>query len=106
MPGIGRRLVRLGRGPQAAAPAVWVDVMVLSLSAKGVTTGEIAAICEDTYGQAMSKDPISRITDKVTEWLNPPLDPVPDIPPPKGRDREWALHNRVGQWFESAGFEE
>ena len=57
-----------------------VDAMVLSLSAKGLTTGEIAAFFEDTYGQAMSKDTISRITDKVveemTEWQNRPLDPV------------------------------
>jgi transposase-like protein len=57
-----------------------VDEMVLSLSAKGLTTGEIAAHFEEVYGQAMSKDTISRITDKVieemVEWQNRPLDPV------------------------------
>ncbi len=57
-----------------------VDAMVLSLSAKGLTSGEICAFFADTYGQAMSKDTISRITDKVieemVEWQNRPLDPV------------------------------
>ena len=57
-----------------------VDAMVLSLSAKGLTSGEICAFFADTYGQAMSKDTISRITDKVveemTEWANRPLDSV------------------------------
>jgi transposase-like protein len=57
-----------------------VDAMVLSLTAKGLTSGEICAFFADTYGQAMSKDTISRITDKVieemTEWQNRPLDPV------------------------------
>ena len=36
-----------------------VDAMVLSLSAKGLTSGEICAFFADTYGQAMSKDTIS-----------------------------------------------
>lgn len=55
-----------------------VDEMVLSLSAKGLTTGEIGAFFADTYGQQLSKDTISRITDKVieemVEWQNRPLD--------------------------------
>ncbi len=55
-----------------------VDEMVLSLSAKGLTTGEIAGFFADTYGQELSKDTISRITDKViaemVEWANRPLD--------------------------------
>lgn len=57
-----------------------VDEMVLSLSAKGLTTGEIAGFFADTYGQELSKDTISRITDKViaemVEWANRPLDAV------------------------------
>ena len=57
-----------------------VDEIVLSLSAKGLTTGEISAHFEQIYGAAMSKDTISRITDKVveemTEWQNRPLDEV------------------------------
>jgi hypothetical protein len=57
-----------------------VDEMVLSLSAKGLTTGEIAAFFDETYGQLLSRDTISRITDKVieemVEWRNRPLDIV------------------------------
>jgi transposase-like protein len=49
----------------------------LSLTAKGLTTGEIAAHFHDVYGATVSKDTISRITDKVieemTEWCNRPL---------------------------------
>jgi putative transposase len=57
-----------------------VDEIVLSLSAKGLTTGEIGAHFDDVYGAKVSKDTISRITDKVltemAEWCNRPLDPV------------------------------
>jgi hypothetical protein len=53
---------------------------VLSLSAKGLTTGEIAAHFHDVYGATVSKDTISRITDTVVaemnEWCNRPLDPI------------------------------
>jgi hypothetical protein len=51
---------------------------VLSLSAKGLTTGEIAAHFAEVFGARVSKDTISRITEKVigemTEWQNRPLD--------------------------------
>ncbi|QGK72250.1 IS256 family transposase [Allosaccharopolyspora coralli] len=57
-----------------------IDEIVLSLSAKGLTTGEIAAHFGDVYGASVSKDTISRITDKVvaemTDWSNRPLDRV------------------------------
>lgn len=57
-----------------------IDEIVLSLTAKGLTTGEIAAHFGDVYGATVSKDTISRITDKVigemTEWCNRPLEPV------------------------------
>ena len=57
-----------------------VDEIVLSPSAKGLTTGEIAAHFDDVYGATVSKDIISRITDKVLAemvgWANRPLDPV------------------------------
>jgi len=57
-----------------------VEEIVLSLSAKGLPTGEIAAHFDDAYGAKVSKDTISRITDKVigemTEWANRPLDSV------------------------------
>lgn len=42
-----------------------VDEIVLSLTAKGLTAGEIAAHFDDVYGAKVSKDTISRITDKI-----------------------------------------
>ncbi|QQQ64278.1 IS256 family transposase [Paenarthrobacter ureafaciens] len=57
-----------------------IDEVVLSLSARGLTTGEIAAHFEEVYGARVSKDTISRITEKVAaelaEWSSRPLDPV------------------------------
>jgi putative transposase len=57
-----------------------VDEIVLSLTARGLTTGEIAAHFAEVYGAKLSRDTISRITDKVveemTEWRNRPLDRV------------------------------
>ena len=57
-----------------------VDEMVLSLYAKGLTTGEISAHFAEIYGASVSKETISRITDKVleemTDWCNRPLDQV------------------------------
>ncbi|HYZ37167.1 MAG TPA: transposase, partial [Pseudonocardiaceae bacterium] len=41
-----------------------VDEIVLSLTARGLTTGEIAAHFAEVYGAKVSKDTISRITDK------------------------------------------
>jgi hypothetical protein len=55
-----------------------VDEIVLSLYAKGLTTGEISAHFAEIYGASVSKETISRITDKVLEemqsWQNRPLD--------------------------------
>jgi transposase-like protein len=55
-----------------------VDQMVLSLYAKGLTTGEISAHFAEIYEASVSKKAISRITDKVieemTDWCNRPLD--------------------------------
>ncbi|WP_374199294.1 IS256 family transposase [Streptomyces sp. ISL-44] len=57
-----------------------VDEMVLSLSARGLTHGEISAHLAEVYGAEVSKSTISTITDKViegmNEWQNRPLDPV------------------------------
>jgi putative transposase len=57
-----------------------VDELVISLSAKGLTTGEIAAHLQDVYGAEVSKDTISRITDAVVDelagWQSRPLDSV------------------------------
>jgi transposase-like protein len=57
-----------------------VDEIVLSLYAKGLTTGEISAHFADIYGASVSKETISRITDRVIEemqeWAARPLDAV------------------------------
>jgi putative transposase len=57
-----------------------VDEIVLSLYAKGLTTGEISAHFQEIYGASVSKETVSRITDKVIEemqaWQNRPLDQV------------------------------
>jgi hypothetical protein len=57
-----------------------IDQIVLSLTARGLTTGEICAHFAEVYGASVSKDTISRITDKVieemTEWRHRPLDRV------------------------------
>ncbi len=57
-----------------------VDEMVISLSAKGLTTGEVQAHLAQVYGAEVSRQTISTITDKVlegmAEWQNRPLDPV------------------------------
>jgi putative transposase len=57
-----------------------IDEIVLSLTARGLTTGEVAAHFADVYGAKVSKDTISKITDKVTEemteWCHRPLDRV------------------------------
>jgi transposase-like protein len=57
-----------------------VEDMVISLSAKGLTTGEIAAHLAEVYGADVSRQTISTITDKVVEgmleWQNRPLDAV------------------------------
>jgi transposase-like protein len=57
-----------------------VDQLVLSLSAKGLTHGEICAHLEEIYGAKVSKETVARITDGVleamVEWQNRPLDAV------------------------------
>ena len=56
-----------------------VDDIVLSLTARGLTTGEISAHFAEVYGASVSKETVSKITDKVVEemieWSNRPLDP-------------------------------
>jgi putative transposase len=57
-----------------------IDGIVLSLSAKGLTTGEVSAHLAEVYGASVSKDTISTITDRVldgmAEWQSRPLDRV------------------------------
>jgi putative transposase len=70
-PAIGRKRQRRLNG---------VDEVVLSLDAKGLTTGEISAHFAEIYGASVSKETVSRITDKVLEEMNDwsvrPLDGV------------------------------
>ncbi|MBM0280157.1 IS256 family transposase [Micromonospora tarensis] len=57
-----------------------VDEVVLSLYAKGLTTGEISAHFAEIYGASVSKETISRITDRgieeMTDWSHRPLDEI------------------------------
>jgi transposase-like protein len=57
-----------------------LDSLVISLSAKGLTHGEICAHLAEVYGASVSKQTISTITDRViegmSEWQTRPLDPV------------------------------
>ena len=54
-----------------------LDAVVISLYAKGLTTGEISAHFAEVYGASVSKDTVSRITDRVIEdmqaWTSRPL---------------------------------
>lgn len=53
---------------------------MLSLTVRGLTTRGVAAHFAEVYGAKISKDTVSRVTDKVlgemTEWLGRPLEKV------------------------------
>jgi Transposase, Mutator family len=55
-----------------------VDSMVISLTAKGLTTGEVEAHLAEVYSTTISRETISKITDRVlgelAEWQTRPLD--------------------------------
>jgi transposase-like protein len=57
-----------------------VDEMIISLVAKGLTTGEVQAHLAEVYGASVSRETISKITDTILEqmadWLNRPLEQV------------------------------
>jgi putative transposase len=57
-----------------------IDDMVISLVAKGLTTGEVQAHLAEIYGTEVSRETISTITDRVldglAEWQSRPLDQV------------------------------
>ena len=57
-----------------------VDEMVLSLTAKGLTTGEVQAHLAEVYGSKLSRETVSKITDRIltdmADWLNRPLERV------------------------------
>ena len=46
-----------------------IDDLVISLSAKGLTHGEISAHLAEIYGAQVSKQTISTITDRVMEGM-------------------------------------
>src|SRR6185312_5128291 len=66
--------------PKHARRLAGFDDAVLSLYAKGMTTGDIANHLADIYGTEVSRDLVSRVTDAVleqmAEWQNRPLDSV------------------------------
>ena len=57
-----------------------VDEMVISLVAKGLTSGEVQAHLAEVYGADVSRETVSKITDRVleemSEWHSRPLDTV------------------------------
>ena len=66
--------------PKRRRRLVGVDALVCSLSAKGLTHGEICAHLAEIYGASVSKETVTRITERVVEqmtaWQNRPLDRV------------------------------
>lgn len=56
------------------------DQNVLSLYAKGMTTGDIATHLAEVYGEEVSRDLVSTVTDRIvdemTEWQSRPLEAV------------------------------
>ena len=66
--------------PKRARRLAGVDEMVISLVAKGLTTGEVQAHLAEVYGAGVSRETISKITDSVletmAEWQSRPLDRV------------------------------
>jgi putative transposase len=66
--------------PKHARRLSGFDEQVLSLYAKGFTTGDIVEHVEEIYGSQVSKDLVSRVTDAIvgemTEWQNRPVDSV------------------------------
>ena len=43
-----------------------VDEMIISLTAKGLTTGEVQAHLAEVYGTSVSRETISKVTDAVS----------------------------------------
>ena len=57
-----------------------VDEMVISLTAKGLTTGEVQAHLAEVYGSEVSRETISKITDAIlgemADGMSRPLERV------------------------------
>jgi putative transposase len=66
--------------PKYARRTGALDEMVLSLTAKGLTSGEIVAHLAEVYGMTTTKETVSTITDQalesMAEWRTRPLDAV------------------------------
>ena len=66
--------------PKRARRLGGVDELVISLVAKGLTTGEVQAHLAEVYGAEVSRETISKITDQVlermAEWQSRPLERV------------------------------
>jgi putative transposase len=66
--------------PKHARRVTGFDDSIISLYAKGLTTGEIQKHLEDVYDAEVSRELISKITDRVVgemqEWMARPLDAV------------------------------
>jgi putative transposase len=66
--------------PKRSRRLAGFDDAVLSLYAKGMTTGDIAAHLADIYGDQVSRSLVSRVTDAVVEdmqaWRSRPLNSV------------------------------
>src|SRR3954454_23793463 len=55
--------------PKRARRLCGVDELVISLVAKGLTTGEVQAHLAEVYGAQVSRETISKITDAVVERM-------------------------------------
>lgn len=66
--------------PKHARRVEGFDEAIISLYAKGLTTGEIAVHLGEVYGTTVSRELVSKVTDKVVEelvaWQGRPLDRV------------------------------
>jgi transposase-like protein len=66
--------------PKHARRADGLADVVISLYAKGMTTGEVKEHLQEIYGSRLSRATISKITDGIVEemkaWQNRPLDPI------------------------------
>jgi transposase-like protein len=79
-----------------------LDQMVISLYAKGLTTGDIASHLFDVYGQDIDRSTISRITEAIVDdmlvWQSRPLDavyPVLFVDGIRIKIRDGSVSNRV-----------
>ena len=78
---------------------------MISLSAKGLTHGEICAHLAEVYGAQVSKQTISAITDRVlegmAEWQSRPLDAgrIPLVVANRDRkDSQWPVRRGTRHW--------